>query len=217
MAANAEPQSSQEPGRVETARKFALGRGLRNFEAGCDRRAFSESATDVNVFRGVKTLRPHRRAGANEVVQRQNECGEARARSRIAIKTIENKLVEASRYGVPVMPRAHRPFPNLRMRIVRSPFRERQPSGEQLVNGHAEPEHVGRRCDGLTQTFLRRHIGVGAGVLGRAGLVLKTSDSEVEQDRATVSQYDVRRLHVHMYEAALVDVSKSGAKVDRHT
>src|SRR5262245_14967380 len=112
MAAIAEPHSSQEPGCVETARKFALGRGLRNFEARFDRGVSLEDAADVNVFRRVKTLRPHRRAGANEVVQRQDECGEARARSRIAIKTIENKLVEAGRYGVPVMPRAHRPFPN---------------------------------------------------------------------------------------------------------
>src|SRR5262245_62270049 len=99
----------------------------------------------------------------------------------MALETAENEVVEARRYGAPVISRARRRLPNLRMRIVRRPFRERQPSGEQFVDGHAESEYVGRRRDRLAQTFLRRHVGVGAGVPGWAGLILKTSDSEVEQ------------------------------------
>src|SRR5262245_54650201 len=172
MAATAEPDSSQEPGCVATIGKFALGRGLRNFEAGFDRRAFSDDAADADGFNGLKPLRPDRRAGGNEVVQRQDERGEARARGGIPLETAENKLIEAGRYGAPVMPRAHRRFPNLRMRIVRSPFREWQLSGEQVVNGHAESEHIGRRRDRLAQTLLRPHVGVGAGVTYWAGLIL---------------------------------------------
>src|SRR5262245_5923334 len=123
-----------------TVQPDALERGLRNFETGLDRGASLDDAADANVFHGLKTLRPHRRAGANEVVQRRDEGDEARARGRIALKTAENKLIEAGRYGAPVMPRAHWRLPNLRMRMVWSPFREWQVSGEQVVNGHAEPE-----------------------------------------------------------------------------
>src|SRR5215510_9578845 len=104
------------------------------------------------------------------------------------------------------MSRADRRLPDLRMQIVRRPLWERQPSGEQLVNGHAEPEHVGRRRNRLAQTFLGGHVRMGAGVTRRARLNLKTGNTEVEQNRTTVRQNDVRRLYVHVQETALVNV-----------
>src|SRR5262245_34894477 len=137
MAATAEPDSSQEPGCVETIRKFGLGRGLRNFEAGGDGRVFSDHAAGVDVFHGLKTLRPHRRAGANEVVQRQDERGEARARGRIALETAENKLIEAGRYGAPVMPRAHRRLVKLRMRVGWCSLRVKELTGVLRVKWNA--------------------------------------------------------------------------------
>src|SRR5262245_9034339 len=118
MGATAAPGCGREPGCAETVRKLALGRGVRNVEAGFDRRAASDDAADVSVFHGAKTLRPHRGAGANEVVQRRDERGEARAGGGIAIETAENELIEARRYGAPMIARAGRLLPDLRMRIV---------------------------------------------------------------------------------------------------
>src|SRR5690348_11516394 len=195
------------------ARRISRRRG-RAAVGGFDWRTSPDDASCIDLVGGPKTWRPHRRAGADEIVQCRDERNEARTRGGIAMETVENEVVEAGRYGAPVMPRARRRQPNLRVRIVRVALREWEFSGEQFVDRHAKSEHVGRRRDRLAQAFLRRHVAVGAGVTGWARLILKTSSSEVEQHGATVRQYDVRRFDVHMQKAAFMHVLKGSAKVD---
>ena len=56
-----------------------------------------DDAAVVDIVGGAKALRPHQRAGANELVQGRDQRHEARARVRIAMQTAENEFIEANR------------------------------------------------------------------------------------------------------------------------
>src|SRR5215813_9221408 len=89
--------------RLLTSNRASRGGGRRDFRIRCNRCAFPvvDDAARADVVRRAETLRPHRRASANEIVQRRNEHGKTRTGGGIALETAENEVVEARRYGAP--------------------------------------------------------------------------------------------------------------------